>query len=415
MNAPDRSDSLPILVVGAGVAGLTAAMDLAGLGVSVHLVERESHLGGQVMRLDKLYPSDHCGFCPVWTEGAACLSHPLITLHRNTSLEVLANEDGRVIALLAACPPAVDSDACIFCGLCLEACEARGVRGTIKMQPAGLPSDPATQPVPYLNPVLCSRCGECRGACPTGAIDPGRLDKPPLEVRLPVADVIFATGFTERNPAMVPEYLADSHPDIFTAMDFEAWIAEAGPNAGQISRRLNGKTPRSIGFIQCVGARDQRFLSYCSSVCCMHALKQARWVKRRLPAASVAIFFTDLRAEGKGYEAYARAAAMEGVLLVRSRPGLVFRLPEEGGGSTLAVHYEDTNSRQLITAEFDIVVLNGGLTACPLPGQSGSDAGTGNACGFCQEPADVSRSVVQGSRAAALAAMRLARRTGGGP
>jgi len=414
MHAPDSPDSLPVLVVGAGVAGLTAALDLAALGIPVVLVEREGCLGGQAVRLDKLYPSDHCGFCPVWTDAAACLAHPLITLHRHTSLEGLAEEDGRIMAQLAASPPAVDLDACVFCGLCLDACEARGVPGTIKMRLEGMLSAPDTPPVPYLNPVLCSRCGECAGACPTGAIDPLRLDRPPQEVRLPVADVIFATGFTENDTTMVPEYLPDSHPDIFSALDFEAWTSEAGPNAGRIARRSNGKTPRSIGFIQCVGSRDQRFQPYCSSVCCMHALKQARWAKRRLPAASVAIFFTDLRAIGKGYEAYARAAAKEGVLLVRSRPGLVFCLPEEGGGSTPAVHYEDTGSGELITAEFDIVVLNGGLTACPMPGRSGSSTQTGSACGFCEEPADVSRSVVQGSRAAALVAMRLASRTGGG-
>ena len=98
MDALDSSDSLPVLVVGAGVAGLTAALDLAALGVPVHLVEREGWLGGQVVRLDKLYPSDHCGFCPVWTDAAACLAHPLITLHRHTSLEDLAEEDGRIIA-----------------------------------------------------------------------------------------------------------------------------------------------------------------------------------------------------------------------------------------------------------------------------------------------------------------------------
>ncbi|MFZ2445123.1 MAG: FAD-dependent oxidoreductase, partial [Syntrophobacteraceae bacterium] len=150
MDASDKPDSPPVLVVGAGVAGLTAALDLARLGVPVHLIEREGHLGGQVMRLDKLYPSDHCGFCPVWTEGAACLAHPLVTVHSHTSLDDIETEGDGITAVLSARPPAVDPDACVFCGLCGEACEARGVAGAIDLRPAGLPWDPATPPAPVL-------------------------------------------------------------------------------------------------------------------------------------------------------------------------------------------------------------------------------------------------------------------------
>ncbi len=414
MNAPERSESLPVLVVGAGVAGMTAALDLARIGIPVHLVERDGRLGGQVMRLDKLYPTDHCAFCPVWTDGAACLSHPLVTVHNHTALEGIEADGGGIVALLSARTPAVDSEACVFCGLCREACEAKGVPGTIGLKPAGEAWDQAVSPTPTVNSELCSRCGACVPVCPTGAIDPGRLGNPPRALRLPVADLIFATGFTERNPNPLTEYTPKGHPDVFTAMDFETWTAEAGPNNGRVIRRSNGAVPRSIGFIQCAGARDQRFLSYCSSVCCMHALKQARWIKRRLPEASVAIFFTDLRAVGKGYEAYARSTAQEGIFLVRARPGLVFPMPEDGGGSTLAVRYEETGSGKVVNAEFDMLVLNGGLTACPLPAEPDPANPRGESCGFCREPADVSQSVVQGANAAAVVAARLANRTGGG-
>lgn len=414
MGPPDKSDMEPVLVVGAGVAGITAALDLARLGVPVHLVERDAHLGGQVMRLDKLYPSDHCAFCPVWTDGAACVTHPLIRLHRHSILEDLEVDQGHTVAVLATRIPAVNPDSCVFCGRCRDACETGGVTGAITLRPEGLSRDPASPPAPFVDPDLCSRCGECAKACPTGAMDPGRLDRPAETLRLRVADIIFATGFSEQSPVPLTEYFTENHPDLFTAMDFEEWTAEAGSNAGIVRRRSNGTAPRSVAFIQCAGARDQRFLPYCSSVCCMHALKQARWIKRRLPAASVAIFFTDLRAVGKGYEAYARAAVDEGVQLVRGRPGLVFPLPENGGGSTLAVRYEDTANDRVITAEFDAVVLNGGLGTCPLPGKAKQDPGAGNTCGFCLEPADVAQSVVQGSRAAALVASRLFTRTGGG-
>lgn len=413
MDTPERSGLLPVLVVGAGVAGLTAALDLARLGIPVHLVERDAHLGGQVMRLDKLYPSDHCAFCPVWTDGAACLSHPLITLHNHTSLENLESEGDGITAVFSIREPAVDPDACVFCTRCREACDAKGVPGAIKTRPEGMTWDPAVPPAPAVDAGLCSRCGACKEACPTAAIDPARLDAPAETRRMAVSDVIFATGFTEWNPEPLSEYSPGSHPDIFTAMDFEAWTAEAGPGKGRIRRRSNGATPRSVAFIQCAGARDRRFLQYCSSVCCMHALKQARWIKRRLPDASVAIFFTDLRAVGKGYESYARAAADEGVFLVRSRPGLVIPFPEKGDGSTLALRYEDTRSGEMVLAEFDTVVLGGGLVSCPQPGATALGQEKINTCGFCREPADVSQAAVQGAGAAALVAARLAERSGG--
>lgn len=432
MGSPDRSESLPVLVIGAGVAGLAAALDLAGIGVPVHIVEREGHLGGQVMHLDKLYPSDHCAFCPVWPEGAACLNHPLITVHSHTTMKRLEQVNGKLTAVLEKRPPAIDPDACAFCGTCKDVCDRKGVPGALTFRPPALSWDPALPPTPFLDKGLCSRCGECAASCPTGAIKPEKLDLPPNVERVPVADVINASGFIERSPMTVTEYNADGHPDVFSAMEYEAWIAEAGPNSGTIRRRSNGAPPRSIAFIQCAGARDQRFLGYCSSVCCMHALKQAHWVKRRLPAASVAIFYTDLRAIGKGYESYAITAAADGVLLVRSRPGMVFSLAEAGGGSTLAVRYEDMDTGKAITAEFDTVVLNGGLTACPIPDVSGTGSEneregissdgqkltqargyTPQTCGFCREPADVAQSVVQGSRAAALIAARLSRTSGG--
>lgn len=403
-----RSGSPPVLVVGAGVAGMTAALDLARMGVPVHLVEREGHLGGQVMRLDKLYPSDHCAFCPVWTDGAACLAHPLATVHRYTTLVDIEIVEGRTVAELSVQRPAVDPETCVFCGLCREACEARGVPGAIQMRPDRLPRDPAASPAPVLDPAICSRCGECASACPTGAVDPFRLDRPPEYHYLVVSDVIFATGFAERIPETLTEYCPDGHPDLFTSMDFESWTSETGPNAGVMRRRSNGATPRSVGFIQCAGARDQRFHSYCASVCCMHALKQARWTRRRVPDASVAVFFTDLRAVGKGCQEYANAAAREGVLLVRSRPGLIFPLQEETGDSTLALRYEDVSTGRVITAELDIVVLNGGLSSCPLPGPTVLGERAHLSCGFCREPGDVSQSVIQGSSAAALVAARMA-------
>lgn len=405
---------LPVLVVGGGVAGLSAALDLGRLGIPALLVERDGFLGGQAMRLDKLYPTDHCGFCPVWTEAAAGLDHPLVDVRRHTrllDLEPAAPDGEGPTAVLETRVPAVDPALCVGCGLCREACAAHGAPGALKDRPADRTWDPAGPPCPSIDFSCCSRCGKCVAACPVSAI---ALERPATRERVRVADVIYATGFTEPAAPLAPEFGRGGSPDILTAMEFEAVSAEAGPGGGELRRRSDGSIPRSIAFIQCAGARDVRYLPYCAGVCCMHALKQARWAKRRHPELACALFFTDLRAVGKGYETYARAAAAEGVLLVRSRPGLVLGPEADRPGAAVAVRYEDMASGRVVTAEFDLVVLNGGLAACPLPG-AGDGAAPGRSCGFCQEPADVSQSVVQGARAAALAAQRLVRQAGGRP
>jgi heterodisulfide reductase subunit A len=320
------------------------------------------------------------------------------------------------MAVLRTEPPAIDPEQCVFCGSCRQACASAGAPGAILPRPDGLPWDPAAPPAMVIDPARCTRCAACLSACPAGAID---LDRRAATMRLTVADVVFATGFSESAHARPPEYGHGILPDVLTAMEFEALTAEGGAGGGLPRRRSTHAVARSVAFIQCAGARDQRYLPYCAGVCCMHGLKQARWVRRRSPDTQCAVFFTDLRAVGKGYEAYARQARQEGVALVRSRPGLVVAAPETGGGSCPVVRYEDPASGRVLAAEFDLVVLNGGLAACPLPGGPDgrtapqADPASGRSCGFCQEPGDVAQSVVQGSRAAAMAAARWLARTGG--
>jgi heterodisulfide reductase subunit A-like polyferredoxin len=234
---------------------------------------------------------------------------------------------------------------------------------------------------------------------------------------LMVDDVIWASGFTEVDLTPLPEFGLGKHPDIMTAMEFEEWTAEAGINEGAIIKKSNPAVPRNIAFIQCAGARDQRLLSYCSAVCCMHALKQAQWAIRRNPAIQCVVFYTDLRTVGRDYYEYSmRDISGSRVRLIRGRPSLIYPLPGREG---IAVKFEDTMTQKREIWKFDMVVLNGNIGSSlkgrdhekhfspALSGDgfvnTGSDEISRFSCGFSTEPADVAESVIQASSAAVKA------------
>jgi heterodisulfide reductase subunit A len=390
----------PVLVVGGGVAGMQAALDLANLGVPVRLVEQAGHLGGQVSRLDKIYPTDHCAFCPTWTHALACREHPLITLDLCTRFAGMEKHNGGQTAVLVGQSRLIDPDACIFCCRCVEACPQKALTA----RAPDLAWDPSAPPVPYLKAEFCDACGRCAHVCPTQAIDLSRAEK---ISRIPVKDCIFACGFTEPVPAPAPEFGAHTHPDILTALAYETLSAEF--NITPPSPLLcpsDGRPARSLAFIQCAGARDKRHLEYCAAVCCMHAVKQAAWLKHRQPKLDVLILYTDIRAPGKAQEAYVRAAKEAGVGFFRRRPGLVAPVSGQAGKGIVIRH---EGAGKVGSTLVDLVVLNGGLARCPCPGDtrrfSSRRAGNLHRCGFCEEPADIALCVIQAGSAAVLACL----------
>ncbi|MCX5853334.1 MAG: 4Fe-4S binding protein [Deltaproteobacteria bacterium] len=405
-------NSLPVLVIGGGVAGISAALDIANASRTVHLVEIGRSLGGQVAKLDKLYPTDHCAFCPLWTDIKRLREHPLITVHTSTEVKELGRIEGRLHAVLVRTPPVIDESRCVFCGRCQTTCP----------EGAAYPSGEHVYPPAYgIERSLCSECSACVTICPTGAIDFQRADE---TIALNIDHVIWASGFKEVDLTPLPEFGFGTHPDIMTSLSFEEWTAEGGINRGNITRKTTGTAPRNIAFIQCAGARDQRMLPYCSAVCCMHALKQAKWVKRRNPAIHSVIFYTDLRTVGRDYYEYARdEIGGSPIRLIRGRPSLIYPLP---GGDGIAVKFENTVTQKRDIWKFDMVVLNGNLRSSlewtdqekldsPALTEEGfvnpeSDDTSRFSCGFSMEPADVAESAVQAASVAAR--VLLAKREG---
>ncbi|HBH87235.1 MAG TPA: hypothetical protein DDY17_06510 [Syntrophaceae bacterium] len=396
------SDTFPALVIGGGVAGISAALDIANAGQTVHLVEKSFVLGGQVAKLDKLYPTDHCAFCPLWTDIKRLREHPSITVHCDTEVKELNKSENRVHALMVRHASFIDENRCVFCGKCAKACPENAI------VPLGAHVYP---PSCRIDREICTRCGGCVKTCPTAAIDFQRKDE---MFDLMCDHVIWASGFREVDLTPLPEYGFGSHPDIMTSLEFEEWTAEAGNNRGDIVKKSNRSLPRDIAFIQCAGARDQRMLPYCSAVCCMHALKQAQWVKRRNPAVHCVVFYTDLRTVGRDYYEYSlRDFSGSGVRLIRGRPSLVYPIP---GGGGIAVKFENTMTQKREIWKFDMVILNGNLTSSlsrsdrekhvspVLTGDGFVNAGADDisrfTCGFSMEPADVAESVIQASSAA---------------
>jgi heterodisulfide reductase subunit A len=401
----NSTNAFPVLIVGGGVAGIGAALDLAYCGHAVHLVERSRVIGGQVAKLDKLYPTDHCAFCPLWTDIKKLREHPLIIVHTSTEVRELRRADGLLHAVMVRKPPVIDESLCVFCGKCIGVCPQAAIETL---------GNHIYPPTYLVKEEICNRCERCVKICPTGAIDFERTEE---TIELMVDDVIWASGFTELDLTPLPEFGLGKHPDIMTAMEFEEWTAEAGVNKGAIVKKSNSSVPRNIAFIQCAGARDQRLLSYCSAVCCMHALKQAQWAIRRKPNIQCVVFYTDLRTVGRGnYEYSLQDISGTRVRLIRGRPSLIYPLPARDG---IAVKFENTMTQKREIWKFDMVVLNGNIGSSLKnkhqekyfsPALSGdgfvnpqSDEISRFSCGFSAEPADVAESVIQASSEAVRA------------
>lgn len=347
------------LVVGAGIAGMQASLDLAGQGYNVLLVEKEPSIGGVMVGLNKVFPTLDCSSC-ICTPRMAEVAHQerILLLTYTEVLKIEPEGKGFAVTLLKKPRYVVEKD-CIGCSKCELACLALaphefdyglGARAAIY-----IPHGNAIPQVPVLDPTFCMFDGTCARVCPTDCIDFTQL---PQEIRVHVGTVILATGLKLTPMHVKKEYGGGKYPNVMNPLAMERIQSSNGPY-GHILRPSDGKIPRSVAYVQCAGSRDKSIgVPYCSRVCCMYALKQAIMIRHQLHDTEVTIYHMDIRAFGKGYEQFYRRAEAEGVRIIKAKVARITE--EENQDLTVRVELIDEGGR-VADIRHDLVVLSQGL------------------------------------------------------
>jgi len=359
------------LVVGGGIAGISAALELANAGYHVYLVEREPSIGGHMAQLDKTFPTLDCSACILTPKMVEVGQHPNITLLSYSEVENVAGYIGNFTVTIRKRARYVNESLCTGCGICEEKCPRKVIDEVFE---AGLsfrkaiyrPFPQAVPKFPVLDVANCTyfergKCKACQIFCPTEAIDFEQQDQ---LIQVQVGNIILATGFDLFDARRVPQYGFGRLANVFTSLEFERMVNASGPTGGKIVLRDGTTQPESIAIVHCVGSRDKNYNEYCSKVCCMYSLKFAHLVHERVPNAEVYNFYIDMRTPGKGYEEFYHRLLHEGTHFIRGRVAEVTdsaRMPGEEG--KLIVQAEDTLIGKQRRIPVDMVILSTGLEA----------------------------------------------------
>ncbi|MCU0292482.1 MAG: CoB--CoM heterodisulfide reductase iron-sulfur subunit A family protein [Thermoanaerobaculaceae bacterium] len=368
------------LVIGGGVAGIQASLEIADAGKKVYLVERSGTIGGHMAMFDKTFPTLDCAACILTPKMVAVHDHEMIELLTNSEVTRVTGSPGAFKVQVLRRARRVDEASCVACNACTEICPISvwsEFDANLTHRKAIYIPFPQAVPSAYLvDPAACTwvqsggtKCGACAKKCPKGCIN---LDEQDRSVEIEVGNIVLATGYEMLDAHRVEQYGYGKYPNVLTSIEFERMTNASGPTGGKIvtktkelNRRLKveewvanpqGPPPRSVAIIHCVGSRDPKYNAYCSRVCCMYSLKFAHLVREKLPDAACYEFYIDMRAFGKGYEEFMERIKAEGAHVVRGRTAQVVEVDGQ-----LVVKGEDIVQDRLVQHPADLVILAVGV------------------------------------------------------
>ncbi len=361
---PLRPIKVPVtkraLVIGAGIAGIQAALDIANSGFKVTLVEREPSIGGHMAKLSETFPTLDCSQCILTPRMVEVRQHPNIELLTYSEVQEVSGYQGNFKVKILKKPRYVIPELCTGCGDCVEVCPVTVPnefdRGLSWRRAIYIPFPQAVPSIYTLDDKNCLgiqplACEKCARACQPKAIN---FDMQPEIIEREVGSIIVATGYELFQSDDAKEYGYGKYPDVMDGLEFERMLSASGPTNGEVRRPSDGRVPKDVVFIQCVGSRDpEGGLAYCSKICCMYTAKHAMLYKHKVHGGRAYVFYMDIRAGGKGYEEFVRRTMEEDrVLYIRGRVSKVFQ-----EGRKLIVWGTDTLSGQKVEIEADLVVL----------------------------------------------------------
>ena len=353
------------LVIGAGIAGIQASLDLAEAGTEVFLVERDPSIGGRMAQLDKTFPTNDCAMCILSPKLVEVSKHPNINLLTNCELLALEGDAPQFTARVRKHPRYVDEDKCTGCGICTTKCPVRLPdpynKGLSKTRCIRIPFPQAVPAVPIIDAANClfhtrGKCGVCKKICEADAVD---YDQKPEDVEIEVATVILALGSDEFDATLKDECGYHTFPNVVTSIELERLLSASGPTEGHVRRPSDGNEPQRVAFLQCVGSRDMQIGNdYCSAICCMQAAKDSIILTEHLHGVESTVFYMDVRAYGKGFDQFVeRAKSEHDVRFLRARVSSVEVDPQT---ENLLLRY-NANDGTIHEEAFDLLVLSLGL------------------------------------------------------
>jgi heterodisulfide reductase subunit A len=364
MNNDDRL-KFDALVIGGGIAGEEAALNMADQGCKVLIVDKDLSIGGKMIHLSKVFPTLDCGACITTPKVSETVRHPNISIYTNTEIKNITGLNGKGFEVLIEKKPRyVKADLCTGCQICEEKCpvivEDQYQWNLVGRKAVYVPFSIASPRIAAIDIENCILCGVCEKVCQADAID---FSQESEEYLLNVKTVLFATGFQLFDSDIIERYNSKSFHNIVTSMQMERQLVPTRPY-NNVLRPGDGKMPDNIAYVLCTGSRDTTVGNpICSQVCCMYSIKQAQLLMGALPMADVTIYYLHIRAFGKGFEEFYQQARSMGIEFIKGKIGKI----SEKEDKNLILKYEDIESGKLKEAEHDLVVLSVGILPDTIP------------------------------------------------